>query len=358
MRGTLLIAAVIALLAAAGWWVFAPKGGRQPAPSPMDAGRMEPLKVEAIKVTVGPIAREITAVGTMRSDEAVMVRPEIAGRIKSFGFEEGNRVTKGQVLVKLDDTTQAADLQQALANLQLSRANNDRAVRLAMQGAGTERARDEAEAKLRVDQAKVEQSRAMLDKTAVVAPFPGIVGLRSVSIGAYVQPGQDIVNLENIDPIKVDFRVPEVFLAAVREGLAVAITADAYPGREFRGAVYAIDPAIDPSGRALLVRARIANSDSSLRPGQFVRLVLKVDEVANAVQIPEEAVVPRGEQLLAFRIVGGLAQPAPIKVGKRSKGMVEITEGLGPEDVVVTAGQIKLRPGTPVTVVPPPKPGA
>jgi membrane fusion protein (multidrug efflux system) len=335
----------------------APKGGPQQA-GPPAGGPPGGVPVEAVKVTVGPIAREITAVGTLRSDEGVMVRPEIAGRIKAFGFEEGNRVAKGQPLVRLDDTTLGADLQQAQANLQLSRANNERAVRLANQGAGTERARDEAEAKLRVDQAKLEQARAQLDKTVVVAPFSGIVGLRSVSVGAYVQPGQDIVNLENIDPIKVDFRVPELFLAVVREGLTVSISADAYPGREFHGTVFAIDPAIDPSGRALLVRARIANSDYSLRPGQFVRLILKVDEVANAVQIPEESVVPRGEQLLAYRVVGGLAQPTPIKVGKRSRGLVEVTEGLAPDDVVVTAGHMKLRPGVPVTVVPPAKPGA
>jgi membrane fusion protein (multidrug efflux system) len=244
-------------------------------------------------------------------------------------------------------------MQQAQANLALSKANSERAVRLAGQGAGTERARDEAEAKLRVDHAKVEQARAMLEKTQIVAPFAGTVGLRSVSIGAYVQPGQDIVNLEAIAPIKVEFRVPELFLPVVREGLGVVISADAYPGQAFRGTVYAIDPAIDQNGRSLLVRARIQNSDGALRPGQFVRLVLKVDEVANALTIPEEALVPRGEQLLVFKVVDGKAQPVPVKAGKRLKGMVEITEGLAAGDMVVTAGHMKLRPGAPVNVVNP-----
>lgn len=352
MRRTIIIALLLAVVAAVGWWFSAPREPQQPATAGPGAAAGG-VAVEAATVVVGPIAREITAVGSLRSDESVMVRPEISGRIRAIGFEEGSRVTKGQPLVRLDDTTLAADLQQAQANLALSRANADRATRLAGQGAGTERARDEAEAKLRVDQAKVEQARAMLEKTVIVAPFAGTVGLRSVSIGAYVQPGQDIVNLEAIDPIKVDFRVPELFLPVVREGLGVVIAADAYPGRAFRGVVYAIDPAVDQNGRSLLVRARIQNSDGALRPGQFVRLVLKVDEVANALTVPEEALVPRGDQLLVFKVVDGKAQPAPVKVGKRLKGKVEVTEGLAAGDVVVTAGQMKLRPGVPVNVVAP-----
>lgn len=353
MRKTIIIAILLAAVTAIGWWFSAPKAPSQPPAAAAPGGPPAGVAVEAAKVVVGPIAREITAVGSLRSDESVMIRPEISGRIRAIGFEEGSRVTKGQILVRLDDTTLAADMQQAQANLALSKANSERAVRLAGQGAGTERARDEAEAKLRVDQAKVEQARAMLEKTQIVAPFAGTVGLRSVSIGAYVQPGQDIVNLEAIDPIKVEFRVPELFLPVVREGLAVVISADAYPGRDFRGTVYAIDPAIDQNGRSLLVRARIQNSDGALRPGQFVRLALKVDEVANALTIPEEALVPRGEQLLVFKVVEGKAQPVPVKAGKRLKGMVEITDGLAAGDVVVTAGQLKLRPGVPVNVVTP-----
>jgi len=285
----------------------------------------------------------------LRSDEAVVFRPEIAGRVKAIGFDEGTRVTKGQVLLRLDDSSLAADLVQAQANLALSKANSDRAVRLAGQGAGTERARDEAEAKLRVDQAKVEQARVQLDKTVLTAPFAGTVGLRTVSVGAYVQPGQDMVNLEATDPIKVDFRVPEIFSAVMRPGLDLAMTTDSHPGRQFSGTVYAIDPAVDQNGRAIVIRARVGNGDAALRPGQFVRLVLKVDEVSNALSVPEEALVPRGQQTIVFRVIDGKAQPGPVKTGRRTKGMVEITEGLNAGDEVVTAGQMKLRPGVPVT---------
>ncbi|MEW5730038.1 MAG: efflux RND transporter periplasmic adaptor subunit [Pseudomonadota bacterium] len=351
MRKSIVGLFVVALAAIAIGWALWPS--KEPA-AQAGAGANGPVAVEARPVVVGPIAREITAVGSLRSDESVMVRPEIAGRVESFGFDEGQKVSKGQVLVKLDATSLAAALQQAQAELELSKANAARAVNLASRGAGTVRARDEAEAKLAVDQAKVEQARAQLEKARIVAPFGGVVGLRSVSIGAYLQPGQDIVNLEAIDTMKVDFRVPEIFLPVLRPGLSVAITADAYPDRQFTGTVYAVDPAVDVNGRAILVRARIGNGEGALRPGQFVRLALKVDESLDAVSVPEEAIVPRGTKSLVFVVADGKAEPRPVKTGKRQKGMVEVTEGLKPGDVVVTAGQMKLKPGTPVTIVPQP----
>lgn len=341
-----LVVAAMAMLGLA--WSLWP--AKEPA-AQAGPGTDNPVAVEARKVVVGPIAREITAVGSLKSDESVMVRPEIAGRIETFGFEEGQKVAKGQVLVRLDASSLSAALQQAQAELALSKSNAARAVNLASRGAGTERARDEAEAKLLVDQAKVAQALAALEKARIVAPFAGIVGLRAVSVGAYVQPGQDIVNLEAIESMKVDFRVPELFLSKLRPGLSVTIDADAYPERSFAGTVYAIDPAVDVNGRAILVRARIDNGDGALRPGQFVRLRLKVDESAQAIAVPEEAVVPRGQNSIVFKIVDGKAQPTPVKTGKRQKGMVEITQGLSPEDVVVTAGQMKLKPGTPVAIV-------
>lgn len=351
-RVVVVVLAAVAVAGAGWWWLAGP--GMNGNPTPQGGPQIPPggIVVEAVPVTIGAFAREITAVGTLRSAESVIIRPEIAGRIRSVGFDEGGQIAKGQVLVKLDDSVAAADVQEALANLSLSKANAERAVSLASRGAGTQRAQDEAEAKLRVDQARVEQARARLDKTQIIAPFAGTAGLRLISPGAYVQPGQDIVNLEAINPIQVDFRIPEIFLADLREGLKISVTADSYPGRAFPGVVTAIDPAIDAMGRAVLVRARLDNSDSALRPGQFVRLVLTVNETVDAITIPEEAIVPRGQQATVIRIVDGKAQPGPVKTGKRRGGMVEITEGLAPGDVVVTAGQMKLRPDMPVNIAP------
>lgn len=350
MRRMILAAAgagLMVALAGGGWWLFAASGNGPAAPKGGPGG---PVTVEARSVEIGPMAREITAVGSLMAGESVMIRPEIAGRVLAIAFEEGQHVAKGHPLFRLDDSTLAADLDQARANLVLSKSNADRASRLAAQGAGTVRTQEEADNKLRIDQAKVEQARAALAKTQIVAPFAGLVGLRAVSVGAYVAPGQNLVNLEAVDPIKVEFRVPELLLAHVRTGQAVEVAADSYAGRLFSGSVYAIDPAIEAAGRSLVVRARIPNPEHLLRPGQFVRLSLKVEGAAESISIPEEAVVPKGDTFMVFKVVDDKAVPAPIKLGHRLGGMVEVTEGLAAGDVVVTAGQMKLRPGAAVKV--------
>ncbi|MBW7849141.1 MAG: efflux RND transporter periplasmic adaptor subunit [Rhodospirillales bacterium] len=332
------------------WQHEASRAGVSP-PGQVQEQPENPVRVEAAKVAVGPMTREVSAIGTLKSDESVIIRPEIMGRIAEIGFREGQSVNKGQVLVRLDASSYQAQLRRAEANLALSEANSRRARMLFAQGAGTERARDESAAKLRTDAAEVELARAMLEKTTIVAPFDGIVGLRKVSIGAFVSPGQDIANLENIDPIKADFRIPELYLGAVGVGQTVTVTSDAFPNRDFRGEVYAIDPLIDEAGRSILLRALMPNADRVLRPGQFVRISLVIEENANALTVPEEALVPQGSEVMVFKVVDGKAVPTNVEIGSRRGGRVEVKAGLAADDVVVTAGQMKLRAGMAVAVV-------
>ncbi|WP_142850001.1 efflux RND transporter periplasmic adaptor subunit [Telmatospirillum sp. J64-1] len=356
MRKALLAVAAIAVAGAAGWYWqmggFLPNTPPAQAAGPAALGGAPPaVPVEAAVVTVGRMARELTAVGTVISNESVIIRPEIAGRVSEILFQEGERVRQGQLLLRLDDTIDQAAVAQAEANLALARSNRDRTQQLHERGAAASRSRDEAEATLRVDQAQLELARAQLEKTRIHAPFDGIVGLRKVSVGAYVAPGQDVVNLENIDPIKVEFRIPEVHLGALAVGQPLTVTGDAYPGREFSGSIYAIDPQIDQAGRNVVVRAVLPNEDHALRPGLFVRLTLAVDEVLDAISVPEQAVVPQGNASMVIRVVEGRAQMVPVTLGRRGNGMVQVLEGLAPGDVVVTAGQMKLRPDAPVAVV-------
>ncbi len=316
------------------------------------------MPVEAMPVKVGPSQRQVLAIGTLRSNESVIVRPEIAGRITEIPFNEGTKVTKGQVLVQFDNAIQKAELVQAEAALALSRANFERAQELMRRGAGTERAFDEARSKLRSDEAAVQLSRTRLDKLAITAPFDGVVGLRKVSVGDYVNVGADIANLEMIDPLKVDFRVAEIFLAAIRPGQKIVVTLDAMPGRSFAGEVYAIDPLIEATGRSIVLRARIANPDEVLRPGLFARVTLTIEARSAALWVPEESLVPIGDQQFVFKIVEGKVAFTRVQIGERRKGAVEIVAGLDEGDTVVTAGQLKIRDGMPVMVVPsqPPAP--
>ena len=344
----------VAMLAAAGgaWWFFyfeQPQAVGAPGPQ---GGAAMAVPVETVSVQVGPIERRLTAVGSLRSNESVVIRPEIAGRIAEIRFVEGERVTQGQPLVLLDDSIYRAEVEEVQASLELSRANHERAIDLLNRGAGTTKARDEALAELRADEAELQLVKARLDKTMIRAPFDGVIGLRKVSVGDFVDVGQDIVNLEQIDPLKADFRVAEVYLAAVAPGQKIQLSADAFPGETFAGQVYAIDPLIDESGRSIVLRARLPNPENRLRPGLFVRVTLVLNERDDAIQVPEQALMPQGEEQFVFRVVDGKAALTKVKVGIRREGMVEITEGLGPEDEVVVAGQLKIRDGAPVQPLP------
>jgi RND family efflux transporter MFP subunit len=352
----LLVQVVVAaaMLAAAGgaWWFFYfEQPQAEGAPGPAAPGAMA-VPVETALVQVGPIQRRLTAVGSLRSNESVIIRPEVAGRIAQIRFDEGERVTKGQPLVMFDDTIYRAEVEEVRASLELSRANHDRAIDLLKRGAGTTKARDEALAQLRADQAALALAEARLDKTVIRAPFDGVIGLREVSVGDFVDVGDDMVNLEQIDPLKADFRVAEVYLGAVGPGQRIELGADAFPGETFTGEVFAIDPLIDESGRSIVLRARLPNRDDRLRPGLFVRVTLVLNERDDAIQIPEQALVPQGQDQFVFRVVDGKAELTKVTAGIRRDGMVEITEGLGPEDEVVTAGQLKIRDGASVQPLP------
>jgi membrane fusion protein (multidrug efflux system) len=191
---------------------------------------------------------------------------------------------------------------------------------------------------------------ARLDKTAIRAPFSGTIGLRQISVGDYVKEGQDMVNLESIDPLKVDFRVPELALSLLRDGQTMQITLDAIPDKVYDGKVVAINPLIDANGRAVVIRAQVPNKDGKLRPGMFARVRLFTSGDKDTIVIPEESLFPIGDDKYVYKVVEGKAMRQKIDIGQRREGKVEVMAGLTPEDVVVTAGVIKLREGVPVTI--------
>jgi membrane fusion protein (multidrug efflux system) len=357
---TTLVAAtvvVLALVAAGSYWLGTTRSRSDPAAaSSVPAGPAKavgggpPVTVEATRVVMASMPQAITAVGSLRSDESVMVRPEVAGRISAIQFQEGQRVTKGQVLVKLDPSINDAEVRQAHANLKLAQTKFDRAVELAKTNFISSQARDEAENNLRVSEAALALVEARLSKTEIKAPFGGVIGLRVVSVGDYVKEGQDIVNLESIDPLKVDFRVPETYMRQVEVGQVLTVTLDAFPGKTFEGRVLAVNPLVDQAGRSIVIRAIVRNPDIKIRPGMFARVRLITQVEQQALVIPEQAIVPQGDEQYVFRVVDGKAARAKVDVGQRREGKVEVRKGVAANDVVVTAGQLKLRDGQPVTI--------
>jgi membrane fusion protein, multidrug efflux system len=290
----------------------------------------------------------ITAVGSLRSDESVTLRPEVSGRITAILFTEGQRVEKGTTLVRLDPAINMAEVQQTRANLALSKSKYERAIDLSSKNFISGQARDEAKNTFEVAQAAATLAEARLAKTELKAPFGGIIGLRVVSTGDYVREGADLVNLEAIDPIKVDFRVPETYLRQVKVGQTVDVTLDALPGKTYNGRVIALNPLLDAAGRALVIRAQVRNQDTTLRPGMFARVNLITSTKQDALVVPEEALVPQGTEQFLFRVVDNKAERVKVQTGQRRDGKVEIVNGVEKDDLIVIAGQTRLREGSQV----------
>jgi membrane fusion protein, multidrug efflux system len=350
------IVGILGLALAGGAYHYLADGAGPPGVGPAARAETRPaertIAVEAERVAVDTVLDDIRAVGTLRPNEAVIVSPEIAGRIARLGFAEGKKVSAGDVLVELDATILRAELAKAQSDLTLAAANNERATTLARQGTGTLRGWDEAAATFRAAQANVDLAKARLDKTSITAPLSGIVGLRAISVGAYVTPGDRIVELSDVDPIKVDFRVPELSLSRVHAGQAVKVTVDALPGRTYDGHIYAIDPVVDPGGRAVRLRARIPNPDGDLSPGLFARVQIVLERRDNSVLVPESAVFAQGQKRFVYRVVDGRAVQTEVTLGQRRPGQVEV-RGLDGDAVIVTAGHQQLRDAIAVEIVSP-----
>jgi membrane fusion protein (multidrug efflux system) len=309
--------------------------------------------VEAAIARGAKTTTDIRAIGSLRSDESVQIASEIAGRIEEIKFTEGGVVAVGDVLVKLDDDLAQASVADAKARFELAEANDKRARQLSASGFATEKAFDEAATKFEIARATMELERTRLAKHTINAPFSGVVGLRKVSPGSFIAVGTAIVNLEKIDVLKVDFKLPEHLLASVSVGQSVDVVVDAHPGKTFVGEIYAIDPQVDVNGRALALRARLPNADMALRPGLFARVLVKGKQVREVVLVPESAILPRGGENFVFRIDAGKAFETRVKLGERHGAEVEVLEGVLPNTQVVTAGQLKLRNGVAIEVVEP-----
>ena len=250
------VVAVVGIVGAStlAWWLQTPKSDTN-APA-----AVRPLGVEISQVKKQTLRDDAEAVGSLRSSQNVMLRPEIAGRVLSLGFADGARVRAGQVLVQMDDTLQRAEVQQSLAQMSVAKANHKRNQELVAQNFIAQRSLDESAAALQVADAQLGLSCARLERMRLIAPFNGVVGIRNVNVGDYVKDGADLINLENIGSLYVDYRLPERYQSKVMPGQTIEVKLDAFAGRLFKAKVEAVDPLIDANGRSIGVRAVLANT--------------------------------------------------------------------------------------------------
>jgi membrane fusion protein, multidrug efflux system len=334
--------AVIGLMAVAG----CKRGGDQDA-----AEAVFPVRVVVEEARQEPVFERLSLVGTLLPNEWVEIQSEMEGMVEAVHFEEGQRVGKGDLLVQLDESKLAAALAQAEANHTLSAASLERSRQLYATQMISHQEYDQAASTAKVDEAALHLKKRELRDARIMAPFDGVTGVRQVSPGQVIALHSVLTRVVDIDPVKVEFNVPERYLRQLDSGQEVVIRLAAFPGETFAGNVYFIAPELDAQMRTAAVRARLPNPDGKLRPGMFASLDLTLGIRDEAVVVPEIALIPRGDTITVFIVdAENTAQIRTVKTGLRVNGVIEIIEGLEGGERVITEGYLKTRPGGPVII--------
>lgn len=308
------------------------------------SGDGAPLMVATYTVSPAVFAETVTSTGTLRADEGVELQAETNGKIVAINFTEGTRVKRDELLVKLNDADLRATLQRATYRKQLAQLREKRLRQLLGQNVVTQNDYDTALSDVNVQDAEIALAQAEIGKTEIRAPFDGVVGLRYVSVGSYVNATSRIATIQYLDKLKIDFAVPEKYTGRIKVGSPVLFSVAG--GKEkIKGEIYAFDPRIDSSTRTLSIRALCRNTEGRLLPGAFANVEMTLTELSAALLIPSEAVIPGVDQKNVFVIRDGKAERRAVETGTRMASTVHILAGLLPGDVVITSGLQQLRAG-------------
>jgi membrane fusion protein (multidrug efflux system) len=311
-----------------------------------------PAIVTTQAAAVAPWTDRLEAIGTARASESIAITSKLSERVERVRFESGQRVEAGQVLVDLDVGGDVADLDAARTAAREAQRQYQRQRQLADQKLIPTSQLDAQRATRDAAQAAVQQAVARVSDRVIVAPFAGVLGLREVSPGQLLGPGTTITTLDAIDTMQVDFSVPEVHLAKLKEGLAVEARSDAWRGEVFRGQILSVDSRVDIATRSITVRAAVENTEGKLLPGMLLTLSVLQSE-REALVVPEISVQQNGTLSFVYRVdAEGVAQMAPVTLGAREPGRVEVVGGLDAGDRVVVDGTVKLRPGQKISEAP------
>ncbi len=312
--------------------------------------QMPPVVVETVTIKTVTKPEQITATGNLISIPGIIVKPEVAGRITKVYFKSGDVVGKGAALVEINPDVIKANLVAAQAELKVKKLNFDRAVSLYKTKDISQAEFDQAQSNYDAAKASVDGIQAKLRQTTITAPFAGKLGLSQVNEGDYVTSGQNIVSLQTVDPLKVDFSIPEVYQSKVANSQTVLLSTDAYPQETFSGQIEATESLINPNNRTLGVRANVPNSSGKLIPGGFVNVVVQFSK-QQVITIPQTSIVYDPDGSYVYKVVGDKAEKTKIVLGAKDSDNVEVRSGLKVGDVVVTAGQLKIYPGAHLIIV-------
>lgn len=334
--GRLVLGMLLVALMAAAAWLFTsdPENSKR-------RGRGGVVSVVTAPVEARDFSDIVEALGTARARESVVLTSRVSDTVNKVHFEDGQSVSKGDLLLTLESTEEEAQLQEAQANLKEAESQFTRISDLVERGNASTSNRDAQ--KRRVDEARyrVEAAEARLADRRIMAPFDGVLGLRQVSEGTFLSSNTAITTIDAVDLIKLDFTVPERFIATLAPGQEVEAQVEAYPDRLFRGRVTTVDSRVDPVTRSVVVRAEIPNEDSALRPGLLMTVEV-ISRTWDAMSVAEEAVVPTGGRNYVFVVTDGAAERRAVLLGLRRPGYVEVLEGLSAGERVVVQGTFRL----------------
>ena len=313
------------------------KGGGPPKDPPVPA--------ELVSVQVGPLKETLDAIGTLEADESVDIKPEVDGEVTSIQMTEGEAVKKGDPILQIDESKQAATVAEAEADYNYAKETMQRSDTLLADGTISQQEHDQTRASFQRTEASLHLARKRMTEYTLTAPFNGILGHRAVSIGQYVNPQTVLVSLYSMDRMKLGFSVPERYAARVHPGQTLRLKVAAYGDEEFSGEIYLVEPQVDMATRSILVRAHIPNADHRLKPGMFANLKLSVGTKSNALTLAEECLFPHSGGFAVYRSNNGIAELVLIETGLRMAGTVEILSGLKAGDQVARSGNLRLSPG-------------
>lgn len=347
-RKAIIVAAILILFAVLAYARVSSSGkGGEKRPAGPGAGRKAAVKTLVVKPE--RIGEQILSTGTILADEEVELRSEISGKITKILFREGAPVKQGQLLVKIYDADLQAELLKAQYRKNLAQDKEYRQRMMLKKEGISQQEYDVALNELNLQDAEIQLIKVKIDKTEIRAPFSGMIGLKAVSVGSYISPNDRIATLQKLNPVKIDFNVPEKYASLVRQGAEIRFRLQ-NTDQLFSARVYAVEPKVAAETRTLQVRAQRANADNSIRPGSFAEVQLTLKEIENAIMIPTESLVPdfKGQKVFVYK--GGRAKPVAVTTGVRRERSIQVTSGLSEGDTLIVSGVMQLKPNAPVSI--------
>ena len=342
----IIIAAIVALLV----WIKINKDKVAASKIAVPATVGQAVLVTGYVVQPQSLDNKIQATGSILANEEVQLQSETAGKIVGLYLQEGSKVKKGDLLVKINDSDLQANLKKAESAVKLDEDNEFREKKLLDIKGISQGEYDGAINLLNGAKADVELVKAQIAKTEIKAPFDGVIGLKSVSEGSYISNATIVANLEELDPVKIDFSIPEKYMNQVHKGDEIIFNVAGSP-QQFKGSIYAFEPRIDIASRTLQIRAKASNKDNTLLSGAFASIELVLQHLENVIMVPTQCIIPGLKNQKVFVSRNGHAQSQLVETGIRNDISIEVTKGLQTGDTIITTGMLQLRDGMPIRII-------